>query len=120
MPGSHRGSFNRPRDLFDWPDMQYMTMRWSGQWTSIDVRFSGLGGYPDLEVLCGTHFAGFKPWYFNRGKTIERYARYADFQLWFRVFEDMMYVKPDLLRSRKLEHLLRNVVALRRKTEEPT
>jgi glycogenin glucosyltransferase len=48
-------------DLYDWPEMQYLTLRWSGQWTSVDLRFSGFNGYPNLDVLNGTHFAGFKP-----------------------------------------------------------
>ena len=101
-------------DLFDWPDMQYMTMRWSGQWTSIDARYSGLSGYPDLSVLCGTHFAGFKPWYFNRRKAMMQYARFADFQLWFQVYEQMVTEgHPQLLRFGKLERLLKSVRQLK-------
>ena len=100
-------------DLFDWPDMQYMTMRWSGQWTSIDARYSGLSGYPDLTLLCGTHFAGFKPWYFNRGKAMKQYSRYPDFQLWFQVYEEMVTEGPQLLRFRKLDRLLKSVRKLR-------
>ena len=59
-------------DLFDWPDMQYLTIRWSGRWRNIDVRYSALNGYPSLEVLYGTHFAGFKPWYLQRRKAMDR------------------------------------------------
>jgi len=92
-------------DLFDWPDMQYLTMRWSGHWHSIDVRFSGLNGYPDLSVLCGTHFAGFKPWYFHRAKAMARYTRYPDFQCWFRQFLKMMEEHPQLAAMGKLTRL---------------
>ncbi len=97
-------------DLFDWPDMQYLTMRWSGRWVSIDARFSGLNGYPDLSVLYGTHFAGFKPWYFNRPKAMARYGRYEDFQLWFRTFHEMMTEGyPGLSKLKKLQQLLTNI-----------
>ncbi len=92
-------------DLFDWPDMQYLTMRWSGKWRNIDIRFSGLNGYPDLEVLCGTHFAGFKPWYFHRQKAMARYCRYPDFQRWFLQFEEMIRQHPGLLEFGKLRRL---------------
>lgn len=93
-------------DLFDWPDMQYLTMRWSGHWHSIDARFSGLNGFPALELLCGTHFAGFKPWYFNRGQAMARYARYPDYQLWFKVYEQMVAHNQALQALPKLRRLL--------------
>ena len=92
-------------DLFDWPDMQYLTIRWSGRWRNIDVRYSALNGYPSLDVLYGTHFAGFKPWYFQRRKTMERYARYPDFQLWFENYEEVIATYPALLRMGKLRRL---------------
>ena len=92
-------------DQFDWPDMQYLTMRWSGEWRNIDIRFSGLNGYPDLDVLCGTHFAGFKPWYFQRQKAMSRYCRYPDFKRWFEQFEQMIRQHPGLLEFGKLQRL---------------
>jgi alpha-N-acetylglucosamine transferase len=97
-------------DQFQWPDMQYLTLRWSGQWTNIDLRFSGFNGYPKLSVLFGTHFAGFKPWYFNKPKTMECYARYDDFQLWFRDYRTMVeQAYPDLLKVRRLKKLLSSI-----------
>ena len=94
-------------DLFDWPDMQYLTMRWSGDWRNIDLRFSALNGYPHLSVLFGTHFAGFKPWNFNRSKAMARYGRYDDFKLWFRVYTEMVTAAhPQLLELGKLRRLL--------------
>ena len=100
-------------DLFDWPDMQYLTIRWSGRWRNIDVRYSALNGYPSLEVLYGTHFAGFKPWYFQRRKAMERYARYPDFQLWFERYEELVAAYPGLLRIGKLKRLLEAVRKVR-------
>ena len=101
-------------DLFDWPDMQYLTMRWSGRWRNIDIRFSGLNGYPDLDVLCGTHFAGFKPWYFHREKTMARYCRYPDFQCWFEQYEGMVRAHPGLMQIGKLRRLLDSIRGLGR------
>lgn len=92
-------------DRFDWPDMQYLTLRWSGDWRNIDVRFSALNGYPHLEVIYGTHFAGFKPWYFHRGATMSRYARHPDFQLWFATYLQLMETHPDLAGMGKLRRL---------------
>ena len=98
-------------DLFDWPDMQYLTLRWSGQWRNIDIRYSALNGYPSLNVLYGTHFAGFKPWYFQRQRAMARYARYPDFQLWFQRYEELIAAYPNLLSLGKLKRLLSNVRA---------
>ncbi len=101
-------------DLFDWPDMQYLTLRWSGTWRNIDVRFSALNGYPSLDVLYGTHFAGFKPWYFQRAKAMKRYARHPDFQLWFERYEELITHYPGLLSMAKLKRLLNDVRAARK------
>jgi len=101
-------------DLYDWPEMQYLTVRWSGRWTNVDLRYSGFNGYPNLSVLYGTHFAGFKPWSVRREKTLARYARYEDFQLWFREYVEMVTVAhTGLLEVRKLERLLQTLQALR-------
>lgn len=93
-------------EQFDWPEMQYMTKRWSGQWTSIDARYSGLGGYPSLEVLYGTHFAGLKPWSI-RNKSLAYYARYPDFQYWYREYITLVsQVCPELQAINKLRLIL--------------
>lgn len=107
------GDLDRPEvlelvgDLFDWPEMQYFTMHWSGQWTSIDLRFSGFNGYPRLSALYGTHYAGFKPWSFKKPKAMARWARYDDFRLWFQNYEEMVaQAYPGLRTVRRLERLL--------------
>lgn len=100
-------------DLFDWPDMQYLTMRWSGRWRNIDLRFSAMNGYPHLSVLFGTHFAGFKPWYFNRARTMAQYGRYDDFQRWFEVYGEMVTTYPQLLELGKLRRLLEGIRRLK-------
>ena len=102
-------------DVYDWPDMQYLTVRWSGRWTNVDLRYSGFNGYPNLSVLYGTHFAGIKPWYVRRKKMLARYARYEDFRLWFREYVELVTVaRPGLLEVKKLERLLQTIQAFLR------
>jgi hypothetical protein len=96
-------------DRFDWPEMQYLTMRWSGQWTNVDVRYSALNGYPDLSVLYGTHFGGFKPWQVNK-KSIACYGRYPDYQRWFEEYIELVtHAYPRLLELRRLRRLLEGI-----------
>ena len=72
------------------------------------ARFSGLNGYPHVSVLFSTHFAGFKPWYFNRAKAMARYARHADFQLWFKMYLELVEKHPTLLEMGKLRNVKQN------------
>lgn len=90
---------------FNWPEMQYATMRWSGKWNSIDVRFSGLNGYPDPSVLCGIHYAGIKPWNANDEKSMKRVIEFPDYYLWYTVYLEMMANHPALMNFKKLKKL---------------
>ncbi len=92
-------------DRFEWPDMQYLTMRWSGTWTNIDLRFCGFSGYPNLDVLHGTHYAGFKPWAFKKEKAMRRYGRFPDFRRWFDEYQQMMRAHPRLAHVPRLKRL---------------
>jgi glycogenin glucosyltransferase len=96
-------------DAFDWPEMQYLTLRYSGQWTNVDLRFHSLNGYPTLDVLHGIHYTGFKPWQFRRQGSMDRYGRRDDFQLWFRLYREMMKAYPLLQSNRKLRTLLKKI-----------
>ena len=96
-------------DAFDWPEMQYLTLRYSGQWTSVDLRFHSLNGYPDLDVLYGIHYTGFKPWQFRRKGSMARYGRRDDFQLWFKLYQEMIQTYPLLQSNRKLRSLLQQI-----------
>jgi hypothetical protein len=96
-------------DAFDWPEMQYLTLRYSGQWTNVDLRFHSLNGYPNLDVLTGLHYTGFKPWQFRRAGSMERYGRRADFQLWFSLYREMLQKHPLLQSNRKLRSLLQQI-----------
>jgi hypothetical protein len=96
-------------DTFDWPEMQYLTLRYSGQWTNVDLRFHSLNGYPTLDVLHGVHYTGFKPWQFRRKGSMDRYGRRDDFQLWFRLYREMVQTHPLLQSNRKLRSLLQKI-----------
>lgn len=97
-------------DLFDWPDMQYLTLRWSGYWTNVDLRFSGLNGYPNLEILFGVHYAGFKPWYFGRPQSMTHYGRFDDFRFWFKEYGEMMVAYPKLQKIKRLRSLHQKIM----------
>jgi hypothetical protein len=97
---------------FDWPDMQYLTMRWSGRWVNVDASFCGFCGYPSLASLCGTHFAGVKPWGHKNTKSWRHYSRFPDFRYWQRRFLECMAEHPELGRVRRLARLAREIRAL--------
>ena len=96
-------------DLFEWPDMQYLTMRWSGKWSNIDLRFCGFSGYPRLSVLFGTHYGGLKPWDFKKERVMARYGRFEDFQFWFSEYATMMAAYPALQKTKRLNRLLEKI-----------
>lgn len=74
---------------YNWPEMQYITLKLSGQWTNVDLRYSSFNGYPNLDVLYGIHYAGLKPWNI-KNKSLKSYAKFKDYQLWFRTYIEMM------------------------------
>ncbi len=96
-------------DRWDWPEMQYLTARWSGQWTNVDARYCGLNGYPNLTVLYGTHFGGLKPWQV-RNRSVAHYAKYPDYQRWYGAYVEMVTrAHPQLLELKRLARLLEAV-----------
>ena len=85
----------------------------------MDLRFAGLNGYPRLSVLFGTHFGGLKPWQFKRQTAIARWGRYPDFQLWFRIYSEMVGdAHPALQKVRRLKRLLGQIDDLVRSLRE--
>ncbi len=89
---------------FRWPEMQYLTQKFSGQWHNIDLRYASFNGYPQLNVLYGTHFAGIKPWQMNN-KSVKVFARFDDYTLWYHVYLNMVKEYPNLLDNRRLNRL---------------
>lgn len=96
---------------FEWPEMQYLTWRWSGRWTNVDLRFQSLNGYPEPSLLFGIHYTGFKPWQFRKKGSMARYGRRPDFQLWHTTYRQMTRAYPPLLTFKKLR-ALQNEIAL--------
>jgi len=99
-------------EIFDWPDMQYLTLRWSGQWVNIDASFCGFCGYPSLSVLCGTHYAGQKPWNYKNADSFKQYSRFPDFIYWHQQFLTMMQEYRDLYKVKRLSHLTEKIQTL--------
>ena len=86
---------------YNWPEMQYITDKLSGEWTNIDLRFSSFNGYPIIDVLNGIHFAGLKPWSV-KNKSVKSFAKFEDYQLWFHTYNKMFEDYPKLLDNNKL------------------
>ena len=60
--------------------------------------------------MFGTHYAGFKPWYFNQSQLLKRYAEYEDFTYFFKEFMAMVWVDyPDLRKIKRLARMERDV-----------
>ncbi|MBT3275604.1 MAG: hypothetical protein HN368_20785 [Spirochaetales bacterium] len=105
--------------FFKWPDMQYLTMKWSGKWHNIDACFCGINGYPSLYSLFGAHFAGIKPWDINRWKSVVHYSRYEDFKYWHGEYSRMIAANPTLLANRRLEKLMGYIDGISHPRAEP-
>lgn len=92
-----------------WTDQQAATLYWSGQWTSIDVSYSTLYGYPSLELARGLHFAGIKPWSWRKKGSSRRIRRFPDYRLWRDVYLEMLDEHPQLRSFAALARLERAV-----------
>lgn len=96
---------------FNWPEMQYITYKFSGKWHNIDLRFAGFNGYPDLSGLLGIHFAGLKPWNI-KNQSINCFGRYDDFKLWYAVYLRMIEAFPQMRENHKLHKLEKQIQEL--------
>ncbi|RBM11741.1 hypothetical protein DEH69_20800 [Streptomyces sp. PT12] len=84
------------RNRWSWTDQQAATLFWSGQWTSLDPRYSIFYGYPTIDVACGLHYAGIKPWSWRKKGFARRLDRFPDYALWGRRFLEMLDELPRL------------------------
>lgn len=89
---------------YPWPEMQYLTLKYSGSWHNIDLKYASFNGYPNLGILNGTHFAGLKPWQIEH-PSVKHYAKFKDYQLFFQTFLELMDKYPDLKKYIKLNRL---------------
>ncbi len=83
---------------FPWPEMQYLTAKLSGQWHNLDLKYSGFNGYPGIKYLNGIHYAGLKPWQIKH-RSIQHFAAYDDFKLWYHVWTEMVKKTPEVLQK---------------------
>lgn len=99
-------------DVFNWPEMQYATLRWAGKWTNVDLIFNGFGGYPSIDLLYGLHYAGFKPWNFKQRKKLLTLGRHPDFQYWYQQFLCLVTDYPRLRKYPKIRDIVGQITAL--------
>jgi len=97
---------------FNWPEMQYATMYYSGRWTNIDLKYASFKGYPNIESIYGTHFSGVKPWNFKKEKTLSKFKRYEDYKMWYNLYFAMLKQYPKLTEINKLKRLATNIERL--------
>ena len=90
---------------FKWPEMQYATLRWSGQWTNVDLKYSSFNGYPCIDAVNGLHYAGTKPWKYKDKKHLKHFFSYPDYYLWYMEFINMMNTNNRLFSNRKLSRM---------------
>lgn len=93
---------------FNWPEMQFATCFWSGQWHNIDIRYCAYNSMPHVSKVYGTHYAGFKPWHDKDRKMLYRYLQYDDYQLWYNeLYEMSMYVYPKILALPRIKRIIK-------------
>ena len=97
--------------LYNWPEMQYITDKLSGEWTNMDLRYSSFNGYPDIEALYGIHFAGLKPWSI-KNKSIKSFGKFDDYKLWYYTFAKMCEEVDGIIDNRKIKRLYNFVVEM--------
>jgi glycogenin glucosyltransferase len=98
---------------YNWPEMQYMSNKLSGKWYNIDLRYSSFNGYPEIDVLYGTHFAGLKPWSI-KNKSIKSFGKFDDYKLWYHTFVKMCDEVENMLDNKRLLKLYRFIVEMRK------
>ncbi len=96
---------------YNWPEMQYITLKLSGQWTNIDLKYSSFNGYPDIEYINGIHFAGLKPWNM-KNKSIKSFGKFDDYKLWYYTYIKMCDEVEGMLSNRKLNKLYNQIKVL--------
>lgn len=87
---------------FVWPEQQYLALRYSGKWHSINPRFFGLQGYPHWSVLFGLQFGGDKPFILNSKIEMSVRIHYPDYILWHQIYANMLKDNPYLKTSSAL------------------
>jgi glycogenin glucosyltransferase len=95
-------SWNLVNKYFIWPEQQYLTMRYSGKWTSINPRFFGLQGYPHWKVLYGLQYGGDKPFTLQSKMSLKDRVQYPDYILWHKYFYEILEENKELINYKAL------------------
>lgn len=99
--------------LFNWPEMQYMTYFWSGKWHSVDYRFAAYNGLPDVDSVYATHYAGLKPWDDKKIKALSHYRHHPDYQLWYTALLELFSLSTkEFLNMPKMKRLQKLILLL--------
>lgn len=86
-----------------WPEQQYLTLRYSGNWNMINPIFFGLQGYPHYSVLYGLQYGGDKPFVLNSKIDINLRLEFPDFVLWHKFYGEIIKKHPELTESISLK-----------------
>ena len=97
--------------LYNWPEMQYITLKLSGKWTNMDLKYSSFNGYPDIEYLNGIHFAGLKPWNM-KNNSVKSFGKFDDYKLWYYTYKKMCDEINGILSNTKLKKLYNKIVIM--------
>ena len=89
--------------FFVWPEQQYLSIRYSGKWHSINPVFFGLQGYPHWKVLFGLQYAGDKPFILKSKYPISERMKYPDFTLWHYFLSEILAKDPTLENHKSLD-----------------
>jgi len=98
---------------YNWPEMQYMSNKLSGKWYNMDLRYSSFNGYPEIEFIYGTHFAGLKPWSI-KNKSVKSFAKFDDYKLWYHTYVKMCDEIPAMLTNNKVKKLYNFILDLQK------
>ena len=91
------------QNKFAWPEQQYLTLRYSGNWTSVNPRFYGLQGYPHWSVLFSVQYAGDKPWFLDSKTDINIRTQYPDFIVWHKFYSEILDKFPHFKTNKVLD-----------------
>lgn len=87
------------RKFFVWPEQQFLTVKYSGKWHSINPRFFGLQGYPHWKVLFGLQYGGDKPFVLNFKFPNDVRIKYPDFILWHTIYHQILKDNPEFMNN---------------------
>jgi len=96
---------------FSWPEMQYLTMKLSGLWHNIDLKYASFNSYPNLHAIYGTHYAGLKPWNI-KNESYLHYCKHDDYKLWICIFLNMIKSNKNLLLCNEIKKIFNFLVEL--------